>query len=208
MRRGLFAAAIAAALAAAPAARAEPVIALRLGVGAAVGSAVADVPVSDTIPLQFPLQLDALWREGPIAGGIYGSWAPATAGRCGGASCSAHVTRLGLQGTWTFARGDGGEPWAGLASGYEWATEERTQGSTVATSWRGFELLAAQGGIEWRLGRWVALGPYALASVGRYAHVSVDTGIESASQAVPSTAIHGWFQLGVRGRLVLGEKTP
>jgi hypothetical protein len=207
MRRGLTAAAIVAALAAAPAVRAEPVVALRLGVGGAVGSAVHDVPISDTVPVQFPLQLDALWRGGPIAGGIYASWGPAVAGRCGGASCSAHVTRLGIQGTWTFPQ-EGGEPWAGLASGYEWATEARTHGSTVTTSWRGFELLAAQGGIEWRLGRWLALGPFGLASVGRYAHVSVDTGLESASQAIPSKAVHAWFQIGVRGRLVLGEKGP
>jgi hypothetical protein len=206
MRRGL--AAVAVALLTAPTVRAEPVLALRLGVGGALGNAVPDVPISDTVPLQFPLQLDALWREGPIAGGIYASWAPAQAGRCAGASCSAHVTRLGLQGTWTFPREGTSEPWAGLASGYEWATEERTQGTTVTTQWRGFELLAVQSGIEWPLGRWVALGPYALASIGRYAHVSVDTGLESASQSLSSKAVHAWFQLGVRGRLVLGEKTP
>jgi hypothetical protein len=185
------------------------VIALRLGFGAAVGSAVPNVPVSDTIPLQLPLQLDALWREGPLAGGLYGSWAPARAGRCGDASCSAHVARLGLQGTWTFARGEGGgEPWAGLASGYEWATEKRTRGSTVTTSWSGFELLAVQGGVEWRLGDWLALGPFGLVSVGRYAHVTVDTGFDSASDAIASKSVHAWFQLGVRGRLALGEKTP
>ncbi len=204
MRSVALAAALAALAAAAPA-RAEPDLSLRLGLAPALGSAADDVPMSDVVPLHFPVQLDALWREGPIAGGLYASWGPGRAGRCGaGASCSASVTRLGLEATWTFRSGGGPEPWAGIATGYEWATHERTRGGTVKTSLRGFEPLAAQGGVEWRVHPRLALGPYGLLGVGRYARMSVDTGLASGSAPIDARAIHAWFHAGVRARLVLG----
>ncbi len=204
MRTPLAAAAVLVALCGARPARAEPVLALRLGVAPALGSVAADVPVSDAITTQYPIQLDALWREGSLAGGLYGSWGPARVGRCGDASCSASVTRLGVQATWTFADVGRAEPWVGVASGYEWATQDRTRGGTVTTSWRGFELLAAQGGIEWRVWSRLALGPYALLAVGRYTDVSLDTGYGSASGEIANRAVHAWFHVGVRARLVLG----
>jgi outer membrane protein len=194
-------------LAALPASRAravEPVVALRLGVGAALGSAVRDVPMSDVVPVQYPLQLDVLARQGPVAGGAYASYALASAGRCGGASCSARAARVGLQGTWTFTTAGASEPWLGVASGYEWITEERRQGGTITSGYRGFEPLAVQGGVEWRVAPWLALGPYALLSVGRYARYTLDTGLEQASVGIPHPALHAWIHLGVRGRLVLG----
>jgi hypothetical protein len=204
----LSAAAAAALLAAlAPrAGRAEPLLALRLGGGAALGSAVADVPVADTVRFERPfLQLDALLKGGGLAGGVYGSWGWASVGECDG-SCSGSVARLGIQATWTFppARGvRGGKPWAGAALGWEWATEQRARGETeVETRWSGPEL-ASQGGIDWRVGRWVALGPFLAFSFGRYTAVSVDTGLDSASDDIPDKAFHVWVQAGVRARLVL-----
>ena len=205
MRTTLRLVTLVAVLGAASAARAEPSAALRLGVAPALGSAAANVPIDDVVQVQFPLQLDALWRTGPVSGGLYGSWGPGRTGRCGGGStCSARVWRVGLQATWTFATASGSEPWVGLASGYEWAIMDRTRGGTVTTTLSGFEPIAVQGGWEWRLGRWLALGPYALAGVGRYSRMSVDTGFGSATEDIPDRAVHGWIHLGVRGRLVLG----
>jgi hypothetical protein len=196
------------ALAAGPAAALDaPVLGLRLGVAQAVGSAVADVPISDTIPLQLPIQLDALTGQGPLGFGVYGSWAPARAAKCGDASCSAWVARLGLQVTWTFAVEGKGTPWVGLASGYEWARDHRTRGGTVTTTWAGWEPVAVQGGIDWRVLRWLALGPYGVVGVGRYSRLTVDTGIEAASSEIPNKAIHGWIEAGVRGRfLIWGDR--
>jgi hypothetical protein len=206
----LSAAAAAALLAAlAPrAGRAEPLLALRLGGGAALGSAVADVPVTDAVRFQVPtLQLDALWQAGRLAAGVYGSWGWGILGRCDG-SCSGSVARLGVQGTWTFApaRGArGGEPWAGAAVGWEWATERRRRGgSEVETRWSGPELLAGQGGIDWRVAPWLAAGPFLLVGLGRYGTMSVDTGLDSGSEELDDPALHVWIQAGVRARLVLG----
>jgi hypothetical protein len=203
--------ALALALAASRAAAADaalapsPVLALRLGVAAALGSSVADVPMSDTLPFQFPIQVDALLREGQLGFGVYGSWGPARVGKCGDASCSAWVARLGLQATWTFTVEGRGIPWAGLASGYEWVREHRTRVGTVTTTWQGWEPLAVQGGIDWPVLRWLALGPYGLVGVGRYARYTVDTGVEEADAAIPHQAVHAWVHLGVRGRFILGE---
>jgi hypothetical protein len=185
--------------------RAEPLLALRLGGAGAVGSVVDDVPVSDGVRYQLPfLQLDALWREGRIAGGVYGSWGWGNVGGCDG-SCSASVARLGLQATWTFAPARGAEPWAGAAVGWEWTTERRASGGTeVETRFSGPELLAAQGGADWRVARWLAAGPFLLFGLGRYTSMSLDTGLESASEELPDKALHVWIQAGVRARLLLG----
>jgi hypothetical protein len=213
MRTPLLLLALLAAAAAAPPAgaaeptrRLEPVVALRLGVAAALGSAVRDVPMSDVVPAQYPLQLDALGRLGPLAFGAYGAYALASPGRCAGATCSAWAARAGLQVTWTFATEGGSAPWLGLASGYEWLGVERRQGGTVTAGYRGLEPLALQGGVEWRVASWLALGPYGAFSAGRYARYTLDTGLERASVAVPHPALHAWFHLGVRGRLVLGGR--
>src|SRR6266545_2924093 len=155
--------------------------AMRTPLAAAVGSAAGDVPVSDALSLQVPIQLDALWRTGPFAAGLYGSWGIARYGACGGASCSASVSRLGVQATWSFAPISGAEPWAGVGTGYEWASASRVRGGTsVDTRWRGLELAEAQGGVEWRVARRLAVGPYLLVGLGRYSSYTVETGFESA----------------------------
>ena len=199
----LSAAALALVLAA-PAARAEPVAALRLALAPSFGSAAADVPVSDVVTMQFPLQLDALWRHRNVSAGGYASWGRGRVDACSG-SCSASVWRLGLQATWSFAPVRGAEPWAGLATGYEWASARRERaGAEVKSTWKGFEVLALQGGVEWRLGRRFALGPFLLLGFGRYSDLSVETGFGSAEAPIAERAFHGWFHAGVRGRLVLG----
>jgi hypothetical protein len=200
----LLAAAAASLLVLAGGARAEPVLGLRVGVAPAVGSTVDDVPVSDGIRLQIPVQLDALWAAGPLGVGGYASWGAARVGGCVG-SCSASVWRVGVQATWTFPPLRGAEPWAGAGLGYEWASEERTRaGRTLTTRWRGFELPSLQGGVEWRLARAFAVGPYLLVGVGRYTNMEVDTGVDSASSEISGKAFHAWIHAGVRARLALG----
>ncbi len=191
-------AALVLALAAASPARAEPVLALRLGIAPGLGSAAGNLPMSDAVALQFPVQGDALWRVGPIDAGLYGSWGLAEAGGCAtGETCSARVWRAGAQATWTFAAG-GSAPWAGLAAGWEWASVDRSAGGTITSTFSGPEL-ALQGGVEWRVARWLALGPYLLAGGGVYGRYAVSTPAGSASADLTDRALHVWLGLGVRG---------
>ena len=198
MRLPVAAALLALAACPARAEGAEPVIALRLGAASAFGSAAADVPVSDEVRLQFPVQLDLLGRFGRASAGAYGSWGIARSGNCEG-SC-ASVARAGLQATWTFGPWHGAEPWSGIGAGWEWA-KERAHG--VKTSWRGWEL-AAQGGLEWQVAPRVAVGPFLLLGAGRYTDVALDTGFGSASAELARRAVHVWLHGGVRARLSVG----
>jgi hypothetical protein len=186
------------ALAAASPARAEPVLALRLGVAPALGSATGNLPMSDAVALQFPVQVDALWREGRIDAGLYGSWGLADAGGCApGETCSATVWRVGAQASWTFTAGSSA-PWAGLSFGWEWASVDRSAGGTITSTFSGPEL-ALQGGVEWRLLPWLALGPYALLGGGQYGRYAVSTPASGASADITDRAIHVWLDLGIRG---------
>jgi hypothetical protein len=186
------------ALAAATPARAEPVLALRLGVAPALGSATGNLPMSELLPLQFPVQLDALWREGRLDAGLYGSWGLAEASGCAsGERCSATVWRTGVQAAWTFDA-DGVLPWAGLALGWEWARTVTQDAGTITSTFSGAEL-ALQGGVEWRVLRWLSLGPALLVGIGNYGTYGVEGPAGSASSTVTDRAFHAWIHVGVRG---------
>lgn len=185
--------------------RPEVVLALRLAVAPAFGSAVQDVPMSDAVGFQVPVQLDAMVRRRSVSAGLYLSRGWGRVESCDG-SCGAAVWRAGLQATVDLAPIRGAEPWAGVSAGYEWASLTRSRaGTEVETRWRGWELFAAQGGVEWRVARSAAVGPFVLVGVGRYTDMAVDTGLADASASIPHRAIHGWIQAGVRARLALGD---
>jgi len=178
--------------------RAEPVLALRLAIAPGLGSAAGNLPMSDAVPFQVPIQLDALWRAGHVQAGLYGSWGPGQAGDCkGGMSCSATVWRTGAEASWTFDA-PGVLPWAGLALGWEWASASTSDGGTITSTFSGPEV-AAQGGAEWHVLRWLALGPYALLGLGSYGSYDVKTPAGSASAQLTDRAVHYWLHLGVRG---------
>lgn len=189
-------------------ARAGPGAALRLAYAPAIGDVADAVPMSDAMRSQVPLQLDLLWREGPLSAGAYASWglgqvAGATCGS--GASCSASGIRVGAEALYAFAPfGQAGiVPWAGLGLGWEWATRRRERlGSEVSWTWSGWEL-ALQGGAEWPLAGRFAVGPFAQLAIGRYARVALDTPEESASAGIGDGATHAFLHVGVRGRIDL-----
>jgi hypothetical protein len=184
----------------------EPEVALRLAAAPGFGSAAAAVPVEDAVALQFPIQLDLGWRVGAFTIGAYGSWAPARPPRCpSGASCSASAVRLGVQGTWTFEPSAGMQGWLGAGTGWERATSHvKRSGTDDATSYSGLELFQVQSGLEWRLHRRLALGPYLQLGLGRYSDVRVQTKVESASASIADRAVHAWLYAGVRARVPLG----
>jgi hypothetical protein len=207
MRTRLAAASLAAAALLLPAAaRAQPTAALRLAYAPALGDLARGVPMSDAMGSQIPIQLDLLWRAGPVSAGAYGSWGPGQVGAegcAGGASCSASVRRAGAQANLALAPlGDTGiTPWAGLGLGWEWATQRRERpGATTTSTWSGAEL-ALQGGAEWPIAGRFGAGPFVLLGLGRYARQSVDTSVESGSAAIDRKAVHVWVHVGVRGRV-------
>lgn len=195
--------AVALLLPAAAAARPALQLGLRLAFAPAAGSAAALVPMSEAIRWQAPIQADGLVGAGAFAAGLYGSWGPAQAGTepcADGATCSARVTRAGAQALWSFRRTPAGAAaWAGAGLGWEWATSRRERlGATTERGWDGPEL-SLQGGLDWRVKRAFAVGPFLLVGLGRYSGASVETGEESGARPIGERAVHAWFHLGVRG---------
>lgn len=191
------------------AARAQPTFALRLAYATSLGSAAQELPISEAMGGQVPIQLDALWRfDGPVSAGVYASWGPGqvTAGACSsGTDCSASGLRLGVQGQWAFAAVGAWHllPWAGLGAGWERASTRRAHlGAETTWTYSGPEA-SLQGGLDWPLGRGFMLGPFLQLAAGRYGSWSLDTSADSASGDIADKAIHGSLHFGVRGRFDL-----
>jgi hypothetical protein len=89
-------------------------------------------------------------------------------------------------------------PWAGLALGWEWAQTAKAAAGTITSTFSGAEV-ALQGGVEWRLLPWLALGPCALVGFGNYGTYAVEGPAGSASSTLSDRAFHAWIHLGVRG---------
>lgn len=188
-------------------AAARPTVAARAAFAPAIGGAAEHLSMDEAIGMQLPLQLDALWREGRLAAGAYASLAlgrVSVAACTDGAECSGSAFRLGAQATWALPPPRGWPaPWIGGGLGWEWISWSRDRlGSETARGFAGPEAFL-QGGAEWSLGARVALGPYALLAIGRYARASVETPVASASSDVGERAFHAWIHLGVRCRVDL-----
>ncbi|HSP19902.1 MAG TPA: hypothetical protein VLQ79_10320 [Myxococcaceae bacterium] len=192
---------------------------LRAGVAFPIGNAVgprtdapAGTPLSDLVSWGLPLQLDAGARVGPVFVGGYLSWAYGKPGRAftGATSPSASDVRFGFEVLWHFAPDRAVDPWAGLGVGYEWLNLNVTgpSGTAVSASFRGFEWVNLQVGVDIALGRIWRIGPFLQARVGQYDAGSLGivtpTGAQpSAISDLPSKAAHAWFDVGVRLGLLL-----
>ena len=89
--------------------------------------------------------------------------------------------------------------------GYEWLNLNATgpSGTSVSASFRGFEWVNVQFGVDFALGRSWRIGPYVQARVGQYATgslgiVNAQSPEPSATTDLPSKAAHAWFDVGVR----------
>jgi hypothetical protein len=188
------------------AANAQPSLGLRLAYAPALGSAAAEVPASEVMRAQVPLQVDALWRFGGVAAGLYASYALGVVGSeaCRGGDCSGSGLRLGAQAELRLAPFQSGlAPWFGAGLGWERATLRRERlGSGVTWKWSGIEG-SLQAGLTWPLRPGLALGPFLQLSLGQYGRLAVDTAETSASAGVADRALHGWLHAGVRGTLDL-----
>lgn len=169
----------------------------RVGYGIPLGGAMAGVSLNDVVSGLAPFQLDGWWRFDPSW--RLGLWArsgftPVAGASCpAGASCSAQNLGLGAQVGYTFAGAP--RPWIGAGLGWEWQTLTVTlAGNRNVLHLLGVEFLDLQGGVDWRLSRAFALGPFASLDLGRY--VTASAGGVTASL---SGALHAWLQVGVRG---------
>ncbi|HEX9052257.1 MAG TPA: hypothetical protein VF841_17140 [Anaeromyxobacter sp.] len=159
--------------------------------------------------VRVPMQIDAMFRLNPgFALGAYASVAPGVPGgdlstNCdtGGITCTALVTRIGLQGTYSFRVATRVVPWVGAGFGYEWNSVKMEQGGySVKTTFKGWEWLNVQGGVDFRIGRIFSVGPYALLSFGQYDKGEVSGSFGTGSGSITSKTTHEWFDVGARAK--------
>lgn len=187
------------------AAAAGPSLGLRLGWAPGSGDASDGNSMADVAASHLPIQLDALWRFGErFSAGAYFSWGVAllegeVADRCDtlGADCSVSVFRLGLEGTYAFTQASQRfTPWVGAGIGYEWVRSSvSSAGFSGSQRLGGWEVANVQAGADWPVSRRLAIGPFAMVSIGRYS--SVD------GNEITEKGWHQWLTLGVRGTLDL-----
>jgi hypothetical protein len=113
--------------------------------------------------------------------------------------------RVGLEASWAFDASGSVTPWIGLAAGWEWAQILWSVGDTdVTTTFAGPDG-TLRGGADWRFSDALSVGPFASLSIGQFRSMESEGGGVSATHDLPSSEreLHGWFQIGVRGRFDL-----
>jgi hypothetical protein len=183
-------------------ARAQWFAGARIGYAIASGSAAQGSAMSDGLKSQIPLEIEGGYTVlSKLKVGAYFSYGPGQVGSiCEGASCSASVTRLGVEALWTFDRVLAFRPWAGAGAGYEWAQYKATSGSdTLKLTYGGLEILNLQAGADFAVSSNFAVGPFASFGFGRYSTLKVESPLGNSTGGVPTETTHTWISLGARG---------
>lgn len=153
------------------------------------------------VPVAIPLQFDVGVRL-PAGLGLGGYVQVASAAPdCNpGVTCSALLFRIGAQADLRFNQRGRAMPWVGVMLGWEFFDFiQKTGGTEVDQAMSGLEW-GVQGGLDLRVGRRWAIGPYGQLGFGTYtqATVSIDGNGTSASIPTSDRARHQWFTLGAK----------
>jgi hypothetical protein len=191
---------------------------VRAGLGFPIGNAIGPTAnasngtsLADLVAWTVPLQLELGARIGPVFVGGYGSYAFGKAGSLfeGASSRSASDVRIGFEVLWHLSPDRKVDPWVGIGVGYEWLNLGVQVGTfaTVNATFRGFEWVNAQLGIEFVLGRHFGLGPFIQASVAQYdsgsGELITSRGTRGGSADIQSKAVHAWIGVGLRFAFLL-----
>ncbi len=199
MRKLLMIGGVMAAVLVPTASSAQLTLGARVGYGFAMGDVGGTLSMSDWVKSQVPLQLDALVRLTPAfgVGGYFSYGFGQTGDACDfpGADCTARVTRVGAQATWSFV-GMRFLPWIGAGIGYEW---NKLDDGTEEATFKGWEYLNLQAGGDYKVSDQLSVGPYVMFALGQYDEV--DDG--GASVSIPDKKMHEWLSFGLRGKLDL-----
>ena len=194
-------------------------IAARLGYGLPLGDveshkgfagSVGD-PLDQTIGAMVPLWFDVGYRFGPQwFGGVFLAYAPGIPGdalhaACGNGAtgCSPDDFRAGLEVQFHVLPEGHWDPWLGAGLGYEWLHVGFGAG-TKALWASGFEVVNLQAGLDARLSSRVALGPFVALTAAEYGWNDP----LPSSNTFDSTALHGWFVVGVRVVFDCASRAP
>lgn len=190
-----------------PARTFDIVAALRTGYSAALGSIADGTKMSTTFSGQIPVTGEVGIRVTPnvvvglIVGAGFGGAAGSFKNTCDAihVSCSATSLHLGIEGQYHFQPSDRLNPWVG----YGFALESNDVGGKVGGKYNGvgfsgLEFARLTAGVDYRVSRLVAFGPFLDFSLGQYTSGHVTTAGVVADEDVTPTALHSWLTLGLR----------
>ena len=197
-------------------------VGLRLGASVPMGSTLenastgASAKLSDELRFAFPAWIEAGYRfERHLTAGLYFQYARAALSEraplgqsscsAGGAGCSgASATRLGAELLYGTSPGERWEPWFGVGTGYEWLGYDfRDSTGSGSISYRGWEWVNLQAGLDFVASSDAAFGPWVAVCVGEYSTARLESGGQSIDGDISRKAVHGWLQLGFRARFDL-----
>jgi hypothetical protein len=151
----------------------------------------------DQVLGQIPVWLEAGWRFNKnLYVGLYGQRGFGFSNNCQiGTDCSTGGWRFGVEGIYTLLPDGAFQPWGGLGVGYELLGTTRA-GEDL--SYRGFELLNLQIGLDWALNKQFSIGPFVSMSLfGKYTSQSAN-GVSN-----DLSASHNWLQTGLKATFKL-----
>jgi hypothetical protein len=160
--------------------------------------------ISDTTPAQGAFHFDFGLRLVPrffIGGTLTTSVGPGSHGvaKCGGANpCAVSTGRIGLLATLHARPRTHIDPWLGFGPGLSYLRRTRDVDGTKTiqiASGTDFDLLA---GVDFRIFRRIALGPYASAKIGSYGRIRQN----SERETIADRSVHVWFSTGFRFALI------
>jgi hypothetical protein len=196
MKRFMGSVIVAAALLAAPVtAHAGFTMGFRVGLGFPGGELVNGYDLSRNVAMSVPLmlQLGGAFAQDRVSVEGFFELSPMALSSdvtdtC--SDCSAVGLRIGALGSFRFTPQKRFTPWVGLGIAYETLTED-----TGFNSWTYSGLnWDFSGGVDFKLGRVFALGPFVSLQFGEFDSVSGDISGDL------NTGMHSWFQIGARGR--------
>jgi hypothetical protein len=162
--------------------------------------------VDELVAVSIPLQLDVgmtVHRRWFVGAYAQYAWDLLQIGGCKvGQSCSVTGLRVGIQAT--YALRDGGGPWVGLGTGWEWMfTSYASTDFTSKLDVSGWEYAILQAGWDVEAAPGWTVGPWISGSVGEFSRVSLTRDGRTVDTSIENRAVHGWLQLGVKGSFSL-----
>ena len=154
--------------------------------------------VSDVVDSALPLWLEAGYHiNKALYAGLYFQYAPGFTNCLGGQSCSSNALRFGAEVLYGFAPDAVINPWAGLGFGYEIF---KTSASGDDRTFKGFELLNVQVGLDWAVTRTFNVGPFASYQLfGKYSSFTAS----GVSNDIADSTGHSWLQVGLKAGIRL-----
>jgi len=171
------------------------------------GDSLAPDRQTDLFGNQLQLTLDLGYKFVPqlfIGGYVglgFGGVGDQIAAQCSDISCSSTLFRIGLEAIYYPTPGRPVSPWVGYGIGLEGNSVNASDGFGDASSISvgGFEWAHLMAGVDFRMSRALAVGPFVDLSFGTYNSVSVtDASGNSQNLDLTQHATHGWLQIGLR----------